>query len=510
MRAMRVGIAALVCLLVTWARPARAADVIVVEVTPTFRPPVDARAVDAVAAALGGGALSGEALRASILATVSAPGTERDAAQFEELQRLVEEGMSDFYANRFPQAIERLTRAGQALQAAIDLVGREEAAAAALFESQMILAVLLRRDNREPSAREVVQQVIRTFPDRRPMLSQFSPEVVRFFDQTRAELERAPKAELTLETTPVHCAVLLNGQPKGVSPLARQTLYPGTYTLQLRCEGRLTRVRQVRLAAGPVSLRFDVEADLALRTDPMPWIVAGPQAHRAAAELARQLAATTIVLVDRQQGRLSLESVRAEDGDVQARGAGADAAAAVAALRASDASGGGGGETPAGGPSWASDWAAWATIGVGAATAIAGLVLLQGAREDADAALDQETSIDRDQRGDDARATGVPAALLFTGGTGLALGGVGALATPPSSRRGVMHGPLFWTLAGLGVVAISTGVGAAFLDSCEWQDHGLCPAVYGEPLGSAGLAPTLLIGGGAVVLATAIVLRLVE
>lgn len=514
MAAMRVGIAALLGLCLTVARPALGSDVIVIEVAPTFRPPIDARAVDGVAAGLGGGALSGAPLRAAILATVSAPGTERSTASFEELQRLVQEGMQDFYANRFPQAMERLTRAGQALQAAIDLVGREEAAAAALFESQMILAVLLRRDARHDTAREVVEQVIRTFPDRRPMLAQFSPEVVRFFDETHARLERSPKARLTLETTPVHCAVLLNGQPVGVSPLERKTLYPGGYSLQLRCEGRLTRVRQIRLAAGPVSLRFDVEADLALRTDPVPWIVAGPHARRAAAELGRQLAVHTVVLVERGDGRLTLESLRAEDGHRQGRGTGADATSAVTALRAAQAgaagSGSGGAREGPAGASWASDWAAWATLGVGAATLATGLVLVQGAREDADAALDQQTSIARDARADDARATGVPAALLVTGGGGLTLGGVAALATPASSRRGVMHGPLFWTLAGLGLAALSAGVGALLLDECEWQDHGLCPAVYGEPLGSAGVAPLALLAGGAVVLGTAIVLRLVE
>lgn len=511
---MRVGFSALVCtlLLVTLGGPARAdGEFLILEVAPTFRPPIDTRAVDAVAAQLGGQALHGEALRTAILATVSAPGTTASEASFEQLQRLVEEGMQDFYANRFPQAIERLTRAGQALQEAIDLVGHEEAAAAALFESQMILAVLLRRDHREDAAREVVLQVIRTFPDRRPMLAQFSPEVVRFFDETRARLEQSPKAELSLATAPVHCAVLLNGQPVGVSPLSRKRLYPGTYALQLRCAGRPTRVRQVHLAAGPVSLRFDVEADLALRTDPVPWIVAGPHAHRAAAELGRQLSAVTVTLVSRDDARLGVETIRSEDGRLVARGTGPDARAAVRALlaasRAEPAAPEPGGSS---GPSWASDWAAWATLGVGLVATGVGLALAQGARDDADAALDQASSVSRNARADDARAAGVPAALLVTGGGGLSLGGLAALAVPASNRRGVMHGPVFWALAGLGLVAASVGAGALLLDECAWQDHGLCPAVYGERLGSAGPAPALLLGGGVVLLGTAIVLRLLE
>ena len=483
-----MGLAAVVCtcVLALAVRPARAADVVVIEVASTTRPPIDNRHVDRVAELIGVLGLRGEPLRAAILASVSTPGTSPDAASFEELKRLVEEGMQDFYANRFPQAIDRLTRAGHALQAAIDLVGREEA------------------------AQEVIRQVIRTFPDRRPMLAQFAPEVVRFFDETRAQMNAAPKAALSLETAPVHCAVLLNGQPLGVSPLNGKQLYPGTYTLQLRCQGRLTRVRQVHLTAGRVSLRFDVEADLALRTDPVPWIVAGAHAQRAAAELGRQLAAQTVYLVERRGERFVVEMLRSEDGSVRARGTGDDVDTAVAALRATRDGGPGPGGGAPGGASWASDWAAWSALGVGAVAAGVGLVLVSGARDDADAALDQPSSADRASLRVDARNAGIPGVLMLTGGAGLALGGVTALAVPASRHRGIMHGPLFWTLAGLGLTAASTGVGALLLDRCSWQDHAMCPAVYGEHLGAAGPAPAALLTGGLAVLGTAIVLRLIE
>lgn len=513
---MRVGIAALLSLAVLGllARPVAAADVIFIEVAPTFRPPIDARQVDRAAELSGVLGLRGEPLRAAILASVSTPGTSPDEASFEELRRLVEAGMADFYNNRFPQAVDRLTRAGQALQAAIDLVGREEAAAAALFESQMILAVLLRRDGREEAAQDIIRQLIRTFPDRRPMLAQFAPEVVRFFDQTRAQMDASPKASLSLATVPVHCAVLLNGQPVGVSPLAGRSLYPGTYALQLRCQGRLTRVRQVHLAAGPVELQFDVEADLALRTDPVPWIVAGPHAHRAAAELGRQLVAETVYLVERRDGRVFIEMLRSEDGHVLSRGSGPDVDQAVAALHAvreGDAHDGDADDAPAAElASWASDWAAWATLGAGLVATGAGTLLVQGARDDADAALDQQSSVRRNALRDDARGGGITGTLLLTSGGGLALGGLTALAVPPSRHPGVMHGPLFWALAGLGLTAASAGAGAMLLDGCAWQDHALCPAVYGERLGSAGAAPAALIGGGLVVLGSAVVLRLVE
>ncbi len=503
----------LVVLALVGATGAARAQPIVIDLAATS--PASTTAVDQVARFAGPGALRGSALAAAIVERVSAPAQESDSSSFDELQNLVMEGIDDFYQNRFPEAVDKLTRAGTALRSAIDVVGREDRAAQSLFEAQIILAITLKHQGHVEEAREVIRHCIRTFPERRPMLAQFSPDLIRFYDEVRAGMDAAPRATLKVTTQPAGCAVLRDGQVVGTSPFEGPA-YPGAHTLQVRCSGRLSGVRRLTLAEGPREIHFDAEADAALHGGPIPWIQEGPAARRAAAQVGRELGREVVILVSSNRGRTSVEIVRSESARVERRGTGDNVAAAWAGLEAVRPDG----ERPdrpepEPGPTrtpWYLDVPAWAGIGIGALSAVTGLVLVSGARDDAFNAYqygesDPTRYYDLSKQ---AKDSGIPGMLLMTGGTGLALGSIGALATPSSEHPGPFHGPWFWVMSAAGVLAASTGVGMMALDGCDYDDHSFCPAVLDHPLASNAPAGAVLMLGGAVVLTSAIVLRLVE
>ncbi|MBI2894183.1 MAG: hypothetical protein HYY06_11585 [Deltaproteobacteria bacterium] len=501
----------LVVLALVGATGAASAQPIVIDLATAA--PASPTAVDQVARLAGPGALRGPALAAAIVERVSAPAQESDSSPLNDLQNLVMEGIDDFYQNRFNEAVDKLTRAGTALRAAIDVVGREERAAQALFESQIILAITLKYQGHVEEAREVIRHCIRTFPERRPMLAQFSPDLIRFYDEVKSGMDAAPRATLKITTEPPGCVVLRDGQAVGTSPF-EGTAYPGAHTLQVRCAGRLSGVRRLTLAEGPRDIHFDAEADAALRGGPIPWIQAGPAARRAAAQMGRELGRDTVILVSSSGGRASIEVVRSDSARVERRGTGDNVAAAWAGLEAVRPEGERP-DRPEPGPTrtpWYLDVPAWAGIGIGALTAVTGLALLSGARDDAREAY-QYGSSDPTRYYDlskSAKDAGVPGMLLMTSGTGLALGSVAALATPSSDHPGPFHGPWFWVMSAAGLVAASTGVGMMALDGCDYDDHSFCPAVLDHPLASNAPTGAVLTVGGAVVLTSAIVLRLVE
>ena len=402
----------------------------------------------------------------------------------------------------------KLSTGGAALLRVIEVVGRDEAAQDALFESQILLALTLHREGQEHRARETIRQTIRTFPNRRPRLTQFSPDVVELYDLTKTGMDREPRSQVLFTTQPARCTVVKDGRVLGHAPL-QSDLYPGRYTIQIRCGDRESGIRRIAVVPGVQNIRFDLEADAALHPGPRPWIQDGPHTVRAAAELGRQLGAEKVYLVRRHNGGIRIEVVQSGQPRVLERGDGATASEALAGLvrlQAADP-----GEAPAGQrAAWWKDWAAWAGLGLGLASGAAGLALSLNARGDARSAFVADDPQDYFALATTARDRGSAGAMLLTSGVGLALGSITALIVPSSREEGIFHGPLFWSMAAAGTLAASLGTGFLLLDGCNYDDHGLCPAVLGEPLASnAPAGAALLLGGGAVVVA-AILLRLVE
>ncbi|MBI2894399.1 MAG: hypothetical protein HYY06_12680 [Deltaproteobacteria bacterium] len=487
---------------------AQAPRQIVIEVAD--RAPRDLALVDAVARAAGGRPLHGAELARAMVEGPLAQWRESDRSRLDELHDLAREGIQDFYYSRFVETLEKLTRAISGLNATVDVVGREERYADALFDSEMIVVVTLRHLHREDEALEVMRQAIRLFPDRRPTIDQFSPDLIRFWDETKAGMDAGQVADLELTSRPSGCTVLRNGQEVGTTPW-RSHLYPGALTLQLRCGDRLSGVRRANLDSGTNQLEIDMEAESAIHATPVPWLGEVAGARHAASLVGRALGAASVVLVMRRTGRVIIEIVASSSGLVTERGEGPNAAAAWAAREEPRDE-----RSPAAPTDrrarWYEDAAAWLSLGTGVGAAVSGLALLASARSDAAAA---PTFAESDparylELASSARDGGQPAVLLLTAGTGLALGSIVALVTPAARQDTTFRGPLFWALAAAGVVTASTGIGLIFLDGCAYEDHRLCPAVPGDPLDANAPAGLILSASGAVVLATALVLRLTE
>ncbi|MBI2898548.1 MAG: hypothetical protein HYY06_33660 [Deltaproteobacteria bacterium] len=499
---------AMVLAVLTIAPGARAQNRQLIIIELSDREPADTALVDAADRVTGGGGLSGSDLSREIDDRILRPARESDRSGLEALLTTVEQGIEGFYENRFPEAVDKLTRASTALAEAIDVVGMDQRTATALFEASMILAVTLRYLRDEVQARDVLRRVIRLFPSRRPMLAQFSPDLIRLYDEVKAEMDAAPMAQVNVETRPSGCHVLCNGQEAGTSPW-EGTIYPGDHTFQVRCDGRLSGVRRANLQAGRQQVEIDFEAAQALHADRLPWIARGRSARRVAAALARDLGSPETLLVERRGQRVAIQAIRAGSPRIDRWGEGETAAVAWANMRAAPEDGRPEPTPPSPTP-WFRDIGAWASLGLGAAAAVSGLALVQSAREDAWNAQVAGTAQEHFDLADSANDTGTPAVLLATGGTSLVLGGIAALVVPSSGHPTTFHGPLFWLLSAAGVLASGLGVGLLLLDGCDYGDHPLCPAVPGEPFATNAPAGLILTASGAVGLATALVLRLTE
>ncbi|WP_236606403.1 PEGA domain-containing protein [Sandaracinus amylolyticus] len=220
-------------------------------------------------------------------------------------------------------------------------LGRDPARARQVLDT-CLYDVRARLETNDESAEPRARACRVLVPRGEPSPYQHPPEVVELLTRVDAELERAPRGVLRVESEPAGCIVRVQGVELGRTPYASERLAPGEYDVQVECGEARGRVQRVIAAEAAPPLRIDARFEGALHSDDALALAyrdrADADAHRFddALRLATLLGAREVWLVEARGSTLRIDriDVAAQRVIASSRAVGARADVAIADLRA--------------------------------------------------------------------------------------------------------------------------------------------------------------------------------
>lgn len=224
----------------------------------------------------------------------------------------VEKGRREFLEGNYGAAIELLEEAREVLLSSTAAVAADQTLRDTLHRALLWLAHAYLREKKVDQATERVSEAIRSFADREPSLTQYSPELVNFYKQVRREMRRQRAGTLIVQTNPPGCMVFVNERFVGLAPTSPVAdLYPGKYRVYVQRGKQRGRVHMINIAGQAKQLSVDFLLDAALITSPVVGLRFATASERAqrdvglAADVGRALSAPSVMLVgvEHYQGR---------------------------------------------------------------------------------------------------------------------------------------------------------------------------------------------------------------
>jgi hypothetical protein len=135
-----------------------------------------------------------------------------------------------------------------------------------------------------------------------------TPEVAQLLDQVDRALSATPIGALQVVSEPEGCAVRLNGVVVGATPYTSASIAPGTYGVQVECEGARGRVHVVTVGEAARTIVVDPRFDAAVRSDALLRLayattaIADERRLRDAVRLATSLEADEVWLLSLEAG----------------------------------------------------------------------------------------------------------------------------------------------------------------------------------------------------------------
>lgn len=211
---------------------------------------VDVRAVDPMDAAFGRAARESLAsalasYRVRVVTGGAAMRAQQDpavsGATIAKARALADEGRAHFERQEPADAEARF-------RAAADLLEEDPCALESpddLVEDYLFLARIFFATDRAALVREVVRRIVQLSPDLVLAPSRYSPQLIRAFDAVRAEILVGALGTLHVDVSPNPAQVVLDGRPRGASPLDVVNLPPGIHRLCVKRDGFLASYRPV-------------------------------------------------------------------------------------------------------------------------------------------------------------------------------------------------------------------------------------------------------------------------
>lgn len=174
----------------------------------------------------------------------------------DDIERQIETARSLLFNAQYERSFELVKDALAGLDRASPRVGPWPATVAALLLSAQLGKSL----NRPQRSTDAFRRVLRVEPDHRPDPNFWPPSTIRAFEEVRQELRRSKKGVLQVDSKSASAAsVFVDGREVGKTPI-RLELPLGTYRLSLVFENRESFRREVTLGPGPEQA---VEVDMA-------------------------------------------------------------------------------------------------------------------------------------------------------------------------------------------------------------------------------------------------------
>ncbi|AKF05905.1 hypothetical protein DB32_003054 [Sandaracinus amylolyticus] len=202
--------------------------------------------------------------------------------------------------------------------------------------------VRARLETHDDSAESRARACRALIPRGAPSPYRHPPEVVELLARLDAELERAPRGALRVESEPAGCIVRVHGIEVGRTPWASERLAPGELRVQVECGDERGRVHRVIAGEGASPLHVDARFERAVRSDGVLALAyrdrADADAHRFddAIRLATSFDAREVWLVEARGSTLHVDRVDvvAQRVIASARATTERVAAAIADVRA--------------------------------------------------------------------------------------------------------------------------------------------------------------------------------
>lgn len=258
--------------------------------------------------------LHGAALLNKIAMNVSSsPGPRSDD---KKLRAQIDDGRRNFYQGEFETAVKILEDGRRQLLERIAMMSIDQSLREMMHRDLLFLAHSYFRLKKMERAREIVQEAIRSFPDRDLSLRQYAPELVQFYTEVRRAMDQNRHGDLSVTTSPPGCMVFLNERFVGLSPMRFTDLYEGHYRVYIQHQETSGRVHQIHLGPKAQSIEINFAFDRALSTDhESARLRFEDNSSRRlnevpyAAQIGRSLNAPAVMLIgfNRQSGRRALE-----------------------------------------------------------------------------------------------------------------------------------------------------------------------------------------------------------
>jgi hypothetical protein len=164
-------------------------------------------------------------------------------------------------------------------------------------------------DNDHESAQRLFVRALAFAPKARPDEGIFSPDVIKFFNETKKAIKQKGALRLTCAQT---AEVFINGRPAGVTPMVVQDLLPGHYLVRMQSPGYDAAVEWIEVQQGVVA-GISGELKQGARHDEYQRALAAataelklPRPGPAVVGLQKTLGAGSVILVARRGERVQV------------------------------------------------------------------------------------------------------------------------------------------------------------------------------------------------------------
>jgi|GEM_PF-6163108 len=287
------------------------AKAIVIESHGDQRPPAMTRYVTDTVTILAAGPhelLAGEPLRARVEAAIARPQPKAALDDLQALERRVSDGANAYNEANFTVAVAALTQAAEGLGQESASLAQEPRLREARKTALLTLAQAFVKTKRFDDAKNVIGEVVRSYPELVFSEAVYPPKVVEL---SRAVLraKATTPGRLIIETSPPGRKVLLDETLLGQSPRIANNLLAGEYRVYVAGPpGSRGTLRKVEIAAGQtVSLQIALDVDDHLETQEYVGLRFRGPAERQRGEVplacavARAVGADEVYILSRQR-----------------------------------------------------------------------------------------------------------------------------------------------------------------------------------------------------------------
>ncbi len=252
------------------ARAATPADVIVLESYAGERPDDAGRLMAPLVEALARAsyAVGPSDLGKRIEETHSQSGALMTDSQLADVTRLVDDGYSSWLKNDFPTAIDKLSRAVSLFHASPATLAQDQTRRDTVVKALVGLALANKRQGRTDESTRAMAEVIRSFPDREFNRTIYGPEAHELYKAVKADLDEQGKGTLHVVVDDENVVVFVNERYESVGTLHKTDLLPGVYRVYVQKGTTPGRVHVATVSPGKEqTVEITWELDAALRTD---------------------------------------------------------------------------------------------------------------------------------------------------------------------------------------------------------------------------------------------------